>query len=48
MRWKWLTISTSFWAKAGSNIGAPEDGRNYRPKHGELTEIVNKIIVTSS
>jgi len=27
---------------------APGDGRNYRPKHVELIEIVNKIIVVSS
>jgi len=27
---------------------APEDGRNYRPKHVELNEIVNKIIIASS
>jgi len=27
---------------------APEDERNYRPKHVELIEIVNKIIVVSS
>jgi len=24
---------------------APEDGRNYRPKHVELIEIINKIII---
>ena len=27
---------------------APEDGRNYRPKHVELIEIVNKIIIVAS
>ena len=27
---------------------APEDGRNYRPKHVELIEIINKIIVIAS
>ena len=27
---------------------APEDGRNYRPKHVELTEIINKIITVAS
>ena len=27
---------------------APEDGRNYRPKHVELIEITNKIIVFAS
>ena len=24
---------------------APEDGRNYRPKHGELIEIINKLLL---
>ena len=27
---------------------APENGRNYRPKHVELIEIVNKIIIIAS
>jgi len=27
---------------------APEDGRNYRPKHVELIETVNKIIIVAS
>ena len=27
---------------------APEDGRNYRPKHVELIEIVNKVIIVAS
>jgi len=26
----------------------PEDGRNYRQKHVELIEIINKIIVVAS
>jgi len=26
----------------------PEDGRNYRPKHVELIEIINKIIIVAS
>jgi len=25
-----------------------EDGRNYRPKHVELIEIINKIIIVAS
>jgi len=51
--------STSSWSPAGSIVGAlyhklqtqsiaPEDGRNYRPKHAELIEIVNKIIIVVS
>ena len=27
---------------------APEDGRNYRPKHVELIEIINKFIIAAS
>jgi len=27
---------------------APEDGRNYRPKHVELIEIVTEIIIVAS
>jgi hypothetical protein len=52
----WATLS---WSPAGSIIGAlhhkpqtqssaPEDGRNYRPKHVEPIEIINKIIIASS
>jgi len=26
----------------------PEDGRNYRPKHVELIEIINKNIIVAS
>jgi len=26
---------------------APEDGRNYRPKHVEVIEIINKIIIVA-
>jgi len=41
---------------AGSNVGAlyhtqssaPDDGRNYSPKHVELIEIINKIIIVAS
>jgi len=43
-------------AHAGSTVGglyhtlqtqssAPEDGRNYRPKHVELIEITNKLLL---
>ena len=28
--------------------GAPEDGRNYFPKHVELIEVINKIIIVAS
>jgi len=40
---------------AGSIVGAlyhkssaPKDGRNYCPKHVELIEIINKIIIFAS
>jgi len=53
---RWLTISTSSWSPADSIVGvlyhkqqthsgAPEDGRIYRPKHVELMEFINKIII---
>jgi len=31
-----------------AQCSAPEDGRNYRPKHVELIEIINKIITVAS
>ena len=37
---KWNCSSTSSWST--------EDGRNYRTKHVELIEIVNKIIIVAS
>ena len=33
--------------KLQTQFSAPVDGRNYRPKHVELTEIVNKIITVA-
>jgi len=30
------------------SLVVPEDGRNYRPKHVELIEIINKIIIVAS
>ena len=49
----------SSWSPTGSIVGALyhklqtqssalEDGRNYRPKHVELIEIVNKTIIVAS
>jgi len=34
-----------FIPQAVNSISAPEDGRNYRPKHVELMEFINKIII---
>jgi len=31
-----------------TNCSAPEDGRNYRPKHVELIEVINKTITVAS
>ena len=55
MRWNW-TISTSSWSPTGSTVcalyhklqtqsSAPEDGGNHRPKHVELIEIINKLLL---
>ena len=30
--------------KLQTHSSAPEDGRNYRPKHVELIEIINKLL----
>jgi hypothetical protein len=34
--------------QAVNTVYVPENGRNYRPKHVELIEIVNKIIIVAS
>jgi len=34
--------------KLQTQSSAPEDGRNYRPKHVELIEIINKIFIVAS
>ena len=53
----WYNNINSLWYKAPTMLPAgdqdetepvPEDGRNYRPKHVELIEIVNKIIIVTS
>jgi len=31
-----------------TRMSAPEDGRNHRPKHVELIEIINEIITVAS
>ena len=31
-----------------TQYSAPDDGWNYRPKHVELIEIINKIIIVAS
>jgi hypothetical protein len=37
-----------FTTSCKTQSSAPEDGRNYRPKHVELIEIVNKFIIFAS
>ena len=34
--------------QAVNSLSAPGDGQNYRPKHVELIEIINKIIIAAS
>jgi len=41
----WLCVwAEGYWFNIPQS-SAPEDGRNYRPKHVELIEIINKIII---
>jgi len=39
---------SALYHKQQTQSSAPEDGRNYRPKHVELIEIMNKIIILAS
>jgi len=39
---------SALYHKLYTQSNAPEDGRNYRPKHVELIEIINKIIIVAS
>ena len=43
-----LNIVDALYHKLYTQPSAPEDGRKYRPKHGELIEIINKIIIVAS
>jgi hypothetical protein len=42
------SIVGALYHKLQTQLSAPEDGRNYRPKHVELIEIINKIIIVTS
>ena len=42
------SIVGALYHKLSTQSTAPEDGRNYRPKHVELIEIINKIIIVAS
>ena len=39
------SIVGALYHKLLTQSSAPEDGRNYRPKHVELTEIINKLLL---
>ena len=40
--------SSVLYTRSCKQSNAPEDGRNYRPKHVELIGIVNEIIIVAS
>ena len=42
------SIVGALYHKLQTQSSAPEDGRNYRPKHVELIAIINKIIIVAS
>jgi len=39
------SIAGALYHNLYTQSSTPEDGRNYRPKHVELIEIINKIII---
>ena len=41
-------ILGALYHKLQTQSSAPEHGRNYRPKHVELIEIIDKIIIVAS
>ena len=44
----WYTASSVHYTTCLTQSSAPEDGRNYRPKHVQLIEIINKITAVAS
>jgi len=52
MHWRFCLLLTrvvgALYHKLLTRASAPEDGRNYRPKHVELIEIINKFIMVAS
>jgi len=42
------SIVCALYHKLYTQSRTPDDGRNYRPKHVELIETVNKIIIVAS
>ena len=46
MRCRWPAASSVHYITSSKrSLVAPEDGRNYRPKHVELVEIINKLLL---
>jgi len=43
-----FTACGALYHKLQTQSSAPEDGLNYLPKHVELIEIINKIIIVAS
>jgi len=39
------SVVGALYHKLYTQYSAPEDGRNYRPKHVELIEITNKVLL---
>ena len=48
MRSQASSIVGVLYHKLQTQSSAPGDGRNYRPKHVELIEIINRIIIDAS
>ena len=44
----WAILSEEYRSLSYSLRSAPEDGQNYHPKHVELIEVINKIIIVAS
>jgi len=42
------SIAGALYHKLQTQSSTPEDRRNYRPKHVELIEIIDKIIIVAS
>ena len=44
-RYRPATSWVNYTISCNTQSSAPEDGRNYRPKHLELIEIINKLLL---
>jgi len=43
-----VASSVLYTTSCKTQSSAPDDGRNYRPEHVELVEVINKIIIVAS